>query len=89
MVKKLEEPRPKVRSLYDILEGWDEAPPAWKPIPGEVLVGTVEGYDTYVGKYGESKVCFLRDDAEGSVVSVYLSPCVAVNLFSLIPLYTS
>jgi hypothetical protein len=81
MAKKLAEQRPKVRSLYDVLEGWDDLPPAWKPIPGEVLVGQVEGYDTYVGKYGESKVCFLRDQASGSLVSVYLSSTVLFNEF--------
>jgi hypothetical protein len=82
MAKKLEEQsRPKVRSLYDILEGWDESPPAWKPVPGEVLVGTVEAYDTFVGKYSESKVCILRDQAEDSLISVYLSPTVLYNEF--------
>jgi hypothetical protein len=81
LAKKLDEQRPKVRSLYDILEGWDESPPAWKPVPGEVLVGTVEAYDTYVGKYGESKVCILRDQAEDALISVYLSPTVLLGEF--------
>ena len=82
--KAAEQGRPKVRSLYEILEGWDEFPPAWKPIPGEVLVGTVEAYDVASGKYGDSKVCILRDQAEGSLVAVYLSSMVLLNEFSKI-----
>jgi hypothetical protein len=82
--QKAEEQRPKIRSLYDILEGWEEAPLAWKPVPGEVLVGTVAAYDTYVGKYGESKVCILRDQAEDTLISVYLSPTVLFNEFKKI-----
>jgi hypothetical protein len=41
----------------------------------------VKSYDTYVGKYGESKVCIIRDQAEGSVISGYLSFTVLFNAF--------
>jgi hypothetical protein len=77
-----EQSRPKVRSLYEVLEGWDEFPPAWKPVPGEVLVGTVEAYDIATGKYGETKVCVLKDQAEGSLIAVYLSSTVLLGEFT-------
>ena len=80
--KAPEHNRPQVRSLFDILEGWDEFPPAWKPVPGEVLVGTVEAYDIATGKYGDSKVCVVRDPAEGSLVAVYLSSTVLLGEFT-------
>jgi len=70
-----------VRSLYDVLEGWDEFPPAWKPVPGEILVGTVEAYDIATGKYGESKVCVVKDQAEGPFIAVYLSSTVLLQEF--------
>jgi hypothetical protein len=45
------------------------------------LVGVVESYDTYVGKYGESKVCIIRDQAEGSLIPGYLSSTVLFKAF--------
>jgi hypothetical protein len=84
MAKKSEESRPKVRSLYDELEGWDEMPPSWKPVPGEVLVGVVEGYDRYQGQYGEYRVCLLREATENSLLTVYLSSTVLWNEFAKI-----
>jgi hypothetical protein len=68
-------------ALYDRLERWDDFPPAWKPVPGEILVGTVEGYDTWEGKYGPVKVVILRDEAGGALVSVYLSSMVLLQEF--------
>jgi len=69
------------QSLYDRLERWDDFPPAWRPVPGEILVGTVEGYDTWEGKYGAVKVAFLRDAAGGALVGVYLSSTVLLEEF--------
>jgi hypothetical protein len=69
------------KKLYEKLEGWEDFPPAWKPIPGEVLVGTVELYDTWEGKYGPVKVVVLRDEAGGSLVSVYLGATVLFEEF--------
>jgi hypothetical protein len=68
-------------SLYERLERWDDFPPAWRPIPGEILVGTVEGYDTWEGKYGPVKVAILRDRASDSLVSVYLGATVLYEEF--------
>jgi hypothetical protein len=70
--------------LYDILGSWDEPPPAWKPLPGEVLVGTVRGYDVWNGKYGECPMVFVEDRAEGQLVTVYLSATVLYNEFKKI-----
>jgi hypothetical protein len=68
--------------LYARLERWEDFPPAWKPIPGEILVGTVEGYDTWEGKYGTVKVTILRDETAGGLVSVYLSLTVLLGEFT-------
>lgn len=71
----------QAENLYEKLEGWEDFPPAWKPAPGEILVGTVEAYDTWEGKYGPVKVVVLRDDAEGNLVSVYLGATVLYEEF--------
>jgi hypothetical protein len=71
----------KMKGLYEKLEGWEDFPPAWKPIPGEILVGTVELYDTWEGRYGPVKVVVLRDEAGGGLVSVYLGATVLFEEF--------
>ena len=68
-------------NLYDKLESWEEFPPAWKPSWGEILVGTVDSYDTWEGRYGTVKVVVVRDEAGGSLVSVYLSSAVLLQEF--------
>jgi hypothetical protein len=71
----------KNQDLVTMLEGWDEPPPAWKPVPGEILTGTVRGYDTYCGQFGECPVAFIEEEAEGHLMSVYLSATVLYNEF--------
>jgi hypothetical protein len=64
------------RDLYQRLEAWDDWPEAWRPVPGEILVGTVESFDTWVGKYGETPVVFVWHEVEQRLVAVYLSAMV-------------
>jgi hypothetical protein len=68
-------------TLYERLARWDDFPPGWKPVPGEILVGTIEGYDTWEGRYGAVKVAILQDEAGGGLVSVYLSSTVLLAEF--------
>jgi len=69
-----------MRDLAKELDEWGEWPPAWKPAPGEVLLGRVLRYSVGAGQYGPVRTCLL-EKGDGSRVSVWLSSCVLLSLF--------
>jgi len=60
------------RDLNQELKNWDGWPDAWKPTAGDVLVGTVESYDTGFTPYGSVRTVIIVKD-NGERVSLWLS----------------
>jgi hypothetical protein len=57
-----------------------EWPAAWKPKPGDKLVGIIRRYSVGTGMYGPVRTCIL-ELMNGSRVSVWLSSAVLLSLF--------
>ena len=62
------------------LETWSGYPPAWKPQAGEVLVGTVTGYDIGESSFGRVHTCMIETE-EGKRFSLWLSSKVLLSQF--------
>jgi hypothetical protein len=56
-------------------------PPAWLPQAGEILVGTIEGYDTGKTKWGPYRTCIIQNELTGAKVSIWLWHLVLQKLF--------
>jgi len=69
-----------MRDLLRELNEWDEWPPAWKPEPGDILVGKVLHYDKGYTPYGEVRTCIVEQD-DGERVSLWLSTTVLLDQF--------
>jgi hypothetical protein len=70
-----------MRNLYDELASWEGYPPAWRPKPGEILVGFIEDYDVGHTPYGEVRTVMVAAEETGEKVSIWLSSTVLLNLF--------
>jgi hypothetical protein len=71
-----------MRDLFQELEDYTgEFPPAWKPEPGDVLVGKVVRYDRGFTVYGEVRTVTIERD-NGERVAVWLSSTVLLNEFA-------
>jgi len=69
------------RDLNQELKNWDGWPEAWKPTAGDVLVGTVESYDTGFTPYGSVRTVIVTQE-NGERVSLWLSSTVLLDLFN-------
>lgn len=69
-----------MRDLWRELKDWTDWPPAWKPEPGDVLVGTVERYDIGQTQYGPVRTCTIRTD-QGERLAIWLSTTVLLDQF--------
>lgn len=69
------------RDLNQELKNWDGWPDAWKPQAGDVLVGTVETYDTGFTPYGAVRTVIVMQE-NGERVSLWLSSTVLLDLFN-------
>jgi hypothetical protein len=70
-----------MRDLQQELDGWDGYPEAWRPKPGEVLVGFVDCYDQGHTSYGPVRTVTIIHEKTNTKVSVWLSSTVLLNLF--------
>lgn len=70
-----------MRDLKRELDTWTGWPPAWKPKPGEVLVGFIESYDVGHTPFGAVRTVMIAQEATGEVVSVWLSSTVLLDQF--------
>lgn len=71
-----------MRDLFQELEDYTgEFPPAWRPEPGDVLVGKVVRYDRGFTMYGEVRTVTIERD-NGERVAVWLSSTVLLNEFA-------
>jgi hypothetical protein len=69
------------RDLHDELEKWNGWPEAWRPEPGDILVGRIDAYDVGHTNYGPVRTVLLTQEDTGERVSVWLSSTVLLNLF--------
>jgi hypothetical protein len=70
-----------MRDLFQELEDYTgEFPPAWKPEPGDILVGKVLHYDKGFSLYGEVRTCIVEQD-DGERVSLWLNSTVLLDQF--------
>jgi hypothetical protein len=70
-----------MRDLQGELEGWTGYPPAWKPTPGAVLVGFIDGYDVGHTAYGPVRTVIITEEATNTKRSLWLSSTVLLDLF--------
>jgi hypothetical protein len=70
-----------MRNLERELEELEDWAPAWKPKPGDTLVGTLLRYDTGHTPFGPVRTATIRK-ADGERVSVWLSNTVLLNEFA-------
>jgi hypothetical protein len=69
----------KMRDLYrELNESSDALRESWKPNPGDLIAGTVQGYETAEGKFGPVTLLILAEEDEsgkptGSEVTVWLA----------------
>jgi hypothetical protein len=68
------------RNLHDELESWNGWPEAWRPDPGDILIGKIDAYDVGHTAYGPVRTVLLTQDT-GERVSLWLSSAVLLNLF--------
>ena len=59
----------------------DEMPESWRPGEGEVLVGTVEGYERVETNFGPCATARVRDEEDGTLWTIWLSPVALVAEF--------
>lgn len=69
-----------MRNLHHELETWDGYPDAWRPEPGEILVGVVVEYDQGHTAYGPVRTVIIAGE-DGRRVSLWLSSTVLLQLF--------
>jgi len=70
------------RDLAHELETWSDEPArAWKPEPGEVLVGELLAYRQGQGAYGPAWVAHVREEGSGELRAVWLFHAVALDEF--------
>jgi hypothetical protein len=70
-----------VRNLFDELEDWQGWPEAWRPKPGEILVGFIDSYDVGHTPYGPVRTAIIAKEADNQKVTVWLASTVLLNLF--------
>jgi hypothetical protein len=70
-----------MRDLRKELSDWDGYPEAWRPEPGEILVGFVVGYDEGPTSYGPVRTVIIAREEDGQKVTVWLSSTVLLDLF--------
>src|SRR5262249_20763774 len=59
----------------------DEWPPAWKPAPGEILVGKVQRYAQGPTPYGWVHTVLVQEERTGDLWSLWLSSTVLLQQF--------
>jgi hypothetical protein len=74
-------PTARGRDLRAALDTRAEESAAWRPEPGETLVGVVERYDRRTARYGEADVALVRDEATGDLRAVWLVYATLRDLF--------
>ena len=70
-----------MRDLKRELDEFEDWPPAWRPEPGDVLVGKILRYDQGHTDYGPVRTVIVETDA-GDRLSVWLSSTVLLNEFA-------
>jgi hypothetical protein len=70
-----------LRNLQKELETWDGYPEAWRPKPGEILVGFIESYDVGHTSYGEVRTVIVAEEETGRKLTLWLTSTVLLNLF--------
>jgi hypothetical protein len=70
-----------MRNLQAELNTWTGYPPAWRPKPGDVLVGFIEAYDIGHTPYGEVRTVMVATEETGERVSLWLSSTVLLDQF--------
>ena len=71
-----------MRNLQKELEVWGGYPEAWRPKPGEILVGFIESYDVGHTSYGEVRTVIVAQEETGHKVTFWLTSTVLLNLFN-------
>jgi hypothetical protein len=71
----------QMKNLRDELDNWNGWPEAWRPEPGDILVGRIDAYDVGHTNYGPVRTVLLTQEDTGERVSVWLSSTVLLNLF--------
>jgi hypothetical protein len=70
-----------VRNLSQELVDWQGWPEAWRPKPGEVLIGVIESYDIGHTPYGPVRTVIATEEKTGEKVSLWLSSTVLLEQF--------
>jgi hypothetical protein len=70
-----------MRDLRKELSDWEGYPEAWRPEPGEILVGFIVSYDVGHTPYGEVRTVMVAQEDTGRKVSLWLSSTVLLDLF--------
>jgi hypothetical protein len=70
-----------MRDLRKELLEWGDWPPAWRPEPGDILVGRVVAYHQGYTVYGPVRTAIIEQD-DGDRVTVWLSSTVLLNEFA-------
>jgi hypothetical protein len=71
-----------MRNLQKELETWDGTyPEAWRPKPGEILVGFIENYDEGHTSYGPVRTVVVAEEETGRKLTLWLTSTVLLNLF--------
>jgi hypothetical protein len=70
-----------MRNLHKELETWDGYPEAWRPKPGEILVGFIESYDEGHTSFGPVRTAIIAEEETGRKWTIWLTSTVLLNLF--------
>src|SRR5262249_19085667 len=80
-LRRTTERNPRMRDLHRELDTWEGYPPAWRPKPGDILVGYVISYDTGHTPYGEVRTVILAEERSNEHVSLWLNSTVLLDQF--------
>jgi hypothetical protein len=70
-----------MRDLHRELDTWDGYPPAWRPKPGDILVGFIDSFDIGHTSYGPVRTVIVTVEATNEKVSLWLSSTVLLDQF--------
>lgn len=71
-----------MQNRYDALRRWDDGPPAWRPRPGEVLVGVIDRYTISDTPRGLVRTVIVIETQTGEQVSLHLASMCLLSLFA-------
>jgi hypothetical protein len=71
-----------MQNRYDALRPWDDGPPAWRPRPGEVLIGVIDRYTISDTPRGLVRTVIVIETQTGEQVSLRLASMRLLSLFA-------